>query len=150
MADVASTAIIDHGTHNIDIPIKGHFQKVGQPRGAKLGMRSTVFKRKAHRQGFTRWWNTWDHKPLGKMSCNNRRESVRRVDSGTRQRKDRDVGLGGEPPKNGLGAWKETEGWSWGERSEGYWRLVGQGVGRVEARQGVKEPLVRNLPGETG
>ena len=36
---VAETAVIDHGSHDIDIPIKDHFQKAGQPRRAKLRLR---------------------------------------------------------------------------------------------------------------
>ena len=31
VTDVAETAVIDHGSHNIDLPINGHFQKAGQP-----------------------------------------------------------------------------------------------------------------------
>ena len=27
VTDVAKTAVVDHGSHNIDLPIKGHFQK---------------------------------------------------------------------------------------------------------------------------
>ena len=38
-ADVAETAVVDHGSHNIDTPIKGHFQKAGQSRWAKLRLR---------------------------------------------------------------------------------------------------------------
>ena len=29
MTNVAETAVVDHGSHNIDIPITGHFQKSG-------------------------------------------------------------------------------------------------------------------------
>ena len=32
-------AVIDHGGHNVDIPVKGHFQEAGQPRGAEIRMR---------------------------------------------------------------------------------------------------------------
>ena len=39
VTDVAETAVVDHGSHNIDIPIKGHFQEAGQPRWAKLRLR---------------------------------------------------------------------------------------------------------------
>ena len=39
MTGVAETAVIDHGSHDIDIPIKGHFQEAGQPRWAKLRLR---------------------------------------------------------------------------------------------------------------
>ena len=36
VTNVAETAIVDHGSHDIDIPIKGHLQETGQPRRAKL------------------------------------------------------------------------------------------------------------------
>ena len=36
VTDVAETAVVDHGSHHVDIPIKGHFQKAGQPRSTKL------------------------------------------------------------------------------------------------------------------
>ena len=32
---VAETAVIDHGSHNIDIPVKRHFQEACQPRGSR-------------------------------------------------------------------------------------------------------------------
>ena len=39
VTDVAEKAVVDHGSHNIDIPIKEHFQKAGQPRRPKLRLR---------------------------------------------------------------------------------------------------------------
>ena len=42
VTDVAETAVVDHGSHDIDMPIKGHFQKAGQPRWAKLRLRGEV------------------------------------------------------------------------------------------------------------
>ena len=39
VTDVTETAVVDHGSHGIDIQIKGHFQKAGQPRWSKLRLR---------------------------------------------------------------------------------------------------------------
>ena len=39
VTDVVETAVVDHGSHNVDMLIKGHFQKAGQPRWAKLRLR---------------------------------------------------------------------------------------------------------------
>ena len=39
VTEVTETAVVDRGSHDIDIPIKGHFQKAGQPRWAKLRLR---------------------------------------------------------------------------------------------------------------
>ena len=33
MTNVAETAVVDR--HNVDIPIKGHFQEASQPRGRR-------------------------------------------------------------------------------------------------------------------
>ena len=36
VTDVAETAVIDHGSHNVDIPIKGHFLRSGSAEGGEL------------------------------------------------------------------------------------------------------------------
>ena len=75
VADVAGTAITDHGSHNVHIPVKGHLQEAGQPRGTELRMRSTVTELRGRGRGDNSWWN----RVLGKRSWNNRRRNVRRV-----------------------------------------------------------------------
>ena len=72
--DVAETAVVDHGSHNIDIPIKGHFQKAGQPRWAKHRLRreAGIELRSRGRSG-NGWWSS----VLSKGSCNHQRRNVR-------------------------------------------------------------------------
>ena len=36
VTDVAETAVVDHGSHDVDITIKGHLQETGQLGRAKL------------------------------------------------------------------------------------------------------------------
>ena len=82
MTDVVETAIIDHGSHNVDMLVKGHFQEEGQPR---------------------RWWN----RVLGKRSCDNRGGVSGEF---LEAKGDWDGGLGGRATVNGLGAWEDTQG----------------------------------------
>ena len=35
-AQNSETTVVDHSSHNVDMPTKGHFQETGQPRWAKL------------------------------------------------------------------------------------------------------------------
>ena len=39
VTNVAEPTIIDHGSHNVDVPVQRHLQKTGQPRWAKLRLR---------------------------------------------------------------------------------------------------------------
>ena len=74
VTDVAETAVVDHGSHNIDIPTKGCFQKAGQPRLAKLRWRREAgIQLRNRRRGDNRWWS----RVLSKGSCNHRRRKVR-------------------------------------------------------------------------
>ena len=74
VTDVTETAIVDHGNHDIDIPIKGHFQKAGQPRWAKLRLRREAgIQLRNWRRGDNGWWS----RVLSKGSCNHRRKKVR-------------------------------------------------------------------------
>ena len=56
VTDVAETATVDHGSHNVDIPVKGHFEEAGQPRGGRLGMKSTATKPRARERGDIKRW----------------------------------------------------------------------------------------------
>ena len=74
VTDVAETAVVDHGSHYIAIPIKGHFQKAGQPRWAKLRLRGEAgIQLRNRRRGDNRRWS----RVLSKGSCNHRRRMVR-------------------------------------------------------------------------
>ena len=73
VADVAKTAIIDHGSHDIDIPIKGHSQEASQPRWGKLRLRREAGIQPNWRRGDNGWWS----RVLSKGSCNHRRRKVR-------------------------------------------------------------------------
>ena len=123
MADVAETAIIDHGSHNVDIPVKGHLQKAGSEVTAV-------------------WWN----KVLGKRSCNNRGRmsgefpEEEEVGSGREAKGDRDGGLGkGSNSARAGGFGKKQKEGRWSDRTEEHQRVVGMGNG-VQAHESQQHP----------
>ena len=57
VTDVAETAVVDHGSHDIDITIKGHLQETGQPRRAKLRLWREAGNLRNWRRGDNGWWS---------------------------------------------------------------------------------------------
>ena len=76
MADVDETALVDHGSHNVDIPIKGHLQETGQPRG---GRTQNEESERAEDQGRS---DSRRSRVLGKRTCNHRGRNSGRVPRG--------------------------------------------------------------------
>ena len=74
VTDVAETAVVDHGSHDIDITIKGHLQETGQPRRAKLRLWREAGNLRNWRRSDNGWWS----RVLSKGACNHRRRKVRR------------------------------------------------------------------------
>ena len=69
MTDVTETAVVDHGSHDIDIPIKGHLQETDQPRRAKLRLwREAGIDLRNWRRGDNGWWS----RVLSRGFCNHR------------------------------------------------------------------------------
>ena len=123
MTDVAETAVVDHGSHDIDITIKRHLQITGQPRKAKLRQWREAGNLRNWRRGDNGWWS----RVLSKGACNHRRRKVRRPEAGAveggRDTKGDRGGLGEGATMNGLGAGKEQEGQR-GDRAEGRQQVV--------------------------
>ena len=108
VADVAKTAIIDHGSHNVDIPVKGHFQEAGQPRRTELRMRRAVTELRVRGRSDNRWWS----KVLGKRSCNHMTVEFPQegAGGGGREVKEKETETsdgGGKRGISGASAWSE-------------------------------------------
>ena len=97
MADVAETAIIDHGSHIVGIPVKGHFQEAGRTQNEEHYDRGEGQGQQMVEQG------------AGQKVLQHRREYQKSspkgetVGGGREAKGDWGGGLGGGATVNGLG-----------------------------------------------
>ena len=145
VADVAETAIIDHGSHIVGIPVKGHFQEAGRTQNEEHYDRG---EGPGTTDGGTGCWAKGPATPGGGVS----EEFPKGRNSGRRQRGERRLGwwIGRESNSERAGLGKTQKENQWSDSTEEHLRVVGKGEEGMQAHQSEQHPgeLVKNLFGE--
>ena len=136
VTNVAEPTVIDHGSHNVDVPVQRHLQKTGQPRGAELRLRcrgEVTTSRSGGRGGARVCW-----RKQGPLVCSKRARDNKGVVGGARQRDAAEMQKKGKGALDGNGKQQRT-GWEGRVVSEGREGGVEKGTG-AQREGGATDP----------